>query len=397
MIGRARATLLLLIALWLAWTAPAQAQPPSMSAGPSEAAPGVGRRLDPPAPLGELPMPITVAHGRVTVHAVDGTARIAAQLAERADEALGRIAADLPGLPVPGRVDLRLVREARDLARAAPPGRGAPPWAAGVAYPDLGVVVVALARDGADLDPIATASHEMAHLALGAALRRPDGTDEVPRWLHEGFAWQHSTDAADGRMTTLFGMAWFGSVIPLAELDAGFPAEELPVARAYAESYDFVEFLSRRGRWDDGSDAGDRDPFRRFLRYLAHGDDVDRAAVRAYGRPIAALFEEWRGDLKQRYMWMPVELFGLLLWLAAALLLVLAWRRRRRQYRRAYAEWDRQEQAARAAAAADRLGRVGPPPFVRWPGQPDPLAPPEAPDEGDEPAHDDDTPPTLLN
>jgi len=216
---------LLVIACWLAsWRGIARAEPPSMSAGPDERPTTSDVRLDAPAPMGELPMPIAVSHGRVTVRAVDGTERIATQLAERADIALAQIAADLPGLPVPGRVDLRLVRDARDLARAAPPGRGAPTWAAGVAYPDLGVVVVALARDGADLDPIATASHEMAHLALGAALRLPDGDDRIPRWLHEGFAWQHSTDSADGRMTTLFGMAWFGSVIPIGELDAGFPA-----------------------------------------------------------------------------------------------------------------------------------------------------------------------------
>jgi hypothetical protein len=401
--GAALAVALVLVATWAVI---ARAEPPSMTAGPSE--PHLtplppdhrpGARILPPAPLGDLPLPIEIVHGRVTVHAVDGTERIAQQLAERADLALAQIADDLQGLPVPSRVELRLVRDARDLAHAAPPGRGAPTWAAGVAYPDLGVVVVALARDGNALDPIATASHEMAHLALGAALTgdRPADDDHVPRWLHEGFAWQHSTDADDGRATTLFGMAWFGSVIPLAELDTGFPAEELPAGRAYAESYDFVEFLSERGRWDDGSDKGDRDPFRRLLRYLAHGDTIDRAAIRAYGRPMAALFEEWRGDLKQRYMWLPVELFGLLLWLVAAVLLVLAWRRRRRQSRRTYAEWERQEAAARAA-------RVGPPPFVRWPGQPDPLADaPHDPDDAGEAEpdgpvdRDDDTPPRPLN
>jgi hypothetical protein len=223
----------------------------------------------------------------------------------------------------------------------------------------------------------------MAHLALGAALG-----PRAPRWLHEGFAWQHSpTDAGDGRLTTLVGMTWFGSTIPLDDLDTSFPDGELPASRAYAESYELVQFLAERGRWDDGSDHGDRMPFRHFLRNLAKGEELDVAATHAFGRPMSALFEEWEADLKNRYLWVPVELFGLLLWLVAAVLLVLAWRRRRRQRNTTLDAWARQEAAARAAQ---------PPPFIAWPGAPDPLA---SLDDDDELDADRDDPPRgpLLN
>jgi hypothetical protein len=294
---------------------------------------------------GDIALPVTYTDGRITVRAERGLDDVVPSLAQRADAALTDAATDLADLAVPAHVEVRLVRDSRDLARAAPPGHGAPPWAAGVAYPHEGVVVVALGRSGAPIDVLGTTAHEMAHLALGAALG-----DHVPRWLHEGFAWQHSpTDEDSGRLSTLVGMTWFGSTIPLDELEAGFPAEELPASRAYAESYELVQFLAERGRWEDRSDHGDREPFRRFLRDLAHGQDLDTAASHAFGRPMRVLFDEWEADLKNRYLWIPVELFGMLLWVVAAILLVLAWRRRRRQRRITLEIWERQEAAARAA------------------------------------------------
>jgi len=349
-------------------------------ARPAAAQPTIG---EPPVPKasvaapladaadGELALPEVQARGRILVKAQAGLGDVAARLAGHADGTLAAIADDLPDLPVPARVEIRLVHDSADLARAAPPGRGAPVWAAGVAYPDVGVLVVAMRRGGQLLDVDQTTAHELAHLALGAALG-----DRAPRWLHEGFAWQHSPDLGWERNETLAGMAWFGSAIPLGDLDLSFPAAELPAARAYAESYDFVGFLAHRGRWDDRSDDGDRWPFRRFLRTLAASGDVDAAAVRAYGRPIGELFEEWHDDLRSRFLLFPAVLAAGLLWVVAALLLVLAFLRRRRQKRRRLGEWGEEERRA-AAAARQQPASVAPPAFVAWPGQTDPLAEPE--------------------
>ncbi len=311
--------------------------------------------------------------GRVTVLAEPGLERTARRLADSAEETLRRIAGDLSDLPAPGPIEVRLVEDARDLAAVAPAGRGAPPWAVGVAYPDLGVISVAVRRGANRLDAAATLRHELAHVALGAALG-----PRVPRWLHEGFAYQHSSEWSWARMETLAGMSWFGGIIPIEELDRSFPQEELPAHRAYAESYDFVGFLSRRGRWEDREDDGDRLPFRRFLAAIARTGDVDAAARQAFGRPIASLFDEWRADLGRRYLMMPIGLFGLAMWICAALLLVLAWRRRRKQNRARLAQWEKDEAAAAVVV----------PPYVAWPGQ-DPFA--EAEGERER------KPPELLN
>ena len=299
-----------------------------------------------------IDLPVRVAAGQVTVRAQAGLARVAARVARDAPGRLRALEDDLAGLPRPAAVEIRLVVNAEDLGRAAPPGRGAPPWAAGVAYPDAGVVVVA-ARHGADLiDVDRVVAHELAHMALGAALR-----GRAPHWLDEGFAYLHSADFSLARAQTLTGLAWSGNVIPLYELDASFPAGEDQAAVAYAESYDLVVFLARRGRWSNHDDDGDRAPFRKFLAEMAAHGDPYRAALAAYGVPLDQLFSEWYQDLRDRYLLYPVGLGGLLLWIAMAVLLVIGWLRRRVQRGRTLARWEVEE--ARAGGDGGDEGRDG--------------------------------------
>lgn len=322
--------LLLVVALVLALVAPAFATP----------------RLQPMA-----------NEGRVSVLAEPGLDREARALADSAEDALSSIGADLVDLPIPNHIEVRLVRDAADLANVAPAGRGAPAWAIGVAYPDLGVISVAMRRGANVVDAESTLKHELAHIALGTALG-----EKAPHWLHEGFAYQHAGEWSWDRMETLAGMAWFGGIIPIDELDRSFPAEELPAHRAYAQSYDFVGYLSRRGRYEDKGDDGDRWPFRRFLTIVGQTGDMDAAAKTAFGRPLRELFEEWREDLTSRYMLAPIGLFGLAIWILCALLLVVAWIRKKRHNKKRLSKWDEEEKREDAAIAAAMAALRPPPP-----------------------------------
>jgi hypothetical protein len=329
------------VALWLAWTAgTARAQDVRSPPGEHEMTPVAeepGDAVARPAPaVTELPLPVAALRGGVLVRAEDGMEPLAKEVAARAAPALRAIAEDLAGLKVPRRVEIRLVKRAEDLARAAPPGRGAPGWAIGVAYPSDSVVVVAFRRGALPGDVHSTVRHELAHLALDAALG-----ERAPRWLHEGFAYLHSSDFSLERASTLTGMAWSGDVIPLSELDRSFPAEELPAARAYAQSYDFVAYLAKRGRNSD--DRGNRWPFRQFLSFAGGGMPLDQAARESFSASLGDLFEEWRETLRQRYLMMPIGLFGALIWVAAAVLLMLGYLRKRRMARRKLAQWEIEE------------------------------------------------------
>jgi len=183
------ARLLAFVLVLLAWSRPAPAAP----------------RLEPAAHA-----------GRISVLAEPGLEAVAQELAGGAERELDRIAEDLLDLPSPRAIEVRLVREAKDLAAVAPAGRGAPPWAIGVAYPDLGVISVAMRRGAALADPQTTLRHELAHIALGAALG-----DRAPHWLHEGFAYQHSGEWSWERTETLAGMALTQLVRPGAPVIMG--------------------------------------------------------------------------------------------------------------------------------------------------------------------------------
>ncbi|MBK9030864.1 MAG: hypothetical protein IPL61_05905 [Myxococcales bacterium] len=324
-------------------------------------------------------LPITIERSPIVVRAEAGLERAAARAADRAERSLAKIQDDLSDLPRPTTIEIRIVADSADLAGAAPPGRGAPRWAAGVAYPDVGVLVLAVGRGGARHDLDKTLDHELAHLALGAAVPR------APRWLHEGFAWQHAEDLDFARIETLAGMAWFGSVIPLEELEWRFPAAEAPASRAYAESYDLVGYLAHRGRYVERDDDGDRYPFQEFLRALGQGKSLDEAAVFGFGVPMDELFHEWKSDLSRRYLLVPATVFATAIWLFAALLLILGYWRRRRRARATLARW------ADADAASDAARVHAPPAAPAW-AEPDPLAEADPLDDPPEPE-----PPRWMN
>src|SRR6185312_8216208 len=98
---------------------------------------------------------------RIVVSYEDGLESAAERLRDAAEDSLTRISADLPDLAKPRVIHIQLVRDASSIADVAPGGRGAPQYAVGVTYPDLGVVTVAMRRGAQIVDPIETLDHEL--------------------------------------------------------------------------------------------------------------------------------------------------------------------------------------------------------------------------------------------
>ena len=290
----------------------------------------------------------TVAGAAPRVRVVPHTPGLAARadaLGRSTPRILERIARDLDGLPVPDTVEIRLVMDASELASVAPPGRGAPAYADAVAWPGTSIVAVAIrGRQGALVDLDRVLAHELAHLALDHAL----GSERVPRWLTEGFASLQAPELSFERAWTVFTALLGGKLVPIWELDATFPAREDEVHLAYAQAYDFVGFLARRGRHPDETPVERRWAFQKFLSEIGHGAALDDAAKTAWAKSLAELQAEWVTGLRERYFWMPIGLVGTAVWAGAGLLLTLGWLRRRRQMRAALAAWDLAE--AREAA-----------------------------------------------
>jgi hypothetical protein len=254
-----------------------------------------------------------------------------ASLVQDADTIKAELASSL-GQPVLSHVIVRVAPTIADMARLAPPDAPPPEYASGVAYHGMHLVLLSmLAPRGAeavDLDEVFR--HELAHVALEDAVQGK----HVPVWFNEGLAISLSGELAMARTKTLWSATLSGSLIPLADLDRSFPRDNFDVSIAYAESADFMRFLTRKS---------DRLRFASMVDRVRGGQAFDRATAEAYGADLRRLELEWRSDLDRRFSVIPVLTGGGLIWVLVIAALVAAYVRRRRRAKAILARWEREE------------------------------------------------------
>ncbi len=218
---------------------------------------------------------------------------------------------------------------------------GIPHWAAGVAHPESGEIVIAQhAPDGSLTDLDSLMRHEMAHVAL----YRATGGQKLPQWFHEGVAESFGNEIDLMRSQILAGAVYGPGVPALGDLEANFHgADPIAVTVSYAAARDFVNYV--RGRDGEGSDL------RQVLSELRRGVNFEAAWVKAYGRSLGELDSEWRTGLSGRFVWFPVISAGGLPLAALSPLMVIAAVRRRRQLREGWQRLAREDAAERAEFA----------------------------------------------
>ncbi|MCC7538302.1 MAG: hypothetical protein IT379_18905 [Deltaproteobacteria bacterium] len=274
-------------------------------------------------------------------------AREVEPLIERAPITLARLSREV-GLDAPPAVEVRVANGPTQMRRLAPPQAPPPPYASGVAYGDLRLVILTLTAPETWQRPSLehVLDHELSHIVVRAAA--PGA--RVPRWFVEGLAIHQAEEPTMDRTRVLWEAAVRDTVIPLAHLDRSFPARSHEVSLAYAQSADIVRYLL--------VSAG---PHRlpRLFASMRAGRSFDRALREAFATTPASLEQRWREGLKQRFRTLPLLLGGTTIWALVVVLLALAWvksRRRARQKLRVMEATEREEDAAlaRAFKALDR-------------------------------------------
>ncbi|MEB2313147.1 MAG: peptidase MA family metallohydrolase [Polyangiaceae bacterium] len=250
------------------------------------------------------------------------------------------------GQPVLKDVRVYVARTPGEMATLAPEGAPFPAYAAGVAYPQIGLLLLTIApvhpNDGHELDKIFR--HELAHQALH------DATDghPVPRWFNEGFAVFQSGEASWDRLQPLWTATVAHRLFDLKTLERSFPADDVGVELAYAQAADIVRFLMRQE---------DTQRFHALIERLRGGQTFDTALEDAYGESVATLEYEWREEVSKRYTFWPILFGGGLVWIGAIGLVGWAYKRRKRRDRVVLARWEREE-AAEDAAQTRRLAEA---------------------------------------
>jgi hypothetical protein len=274
----------------------------------------------------------SLAAGPLRVRFDPAVAAEARALAAEAPGLCAAVAADLSIRPPPA--DVWVAQRARDLGRGLPPGHVPPPWASGVTWPREGLIAIARAApDGTRQHLPTLLRHEYSHLCLAHAA----GFQPLPRWFVEGFAHVQAHEHSLGRTQTLAVAAVTGRLQPLDRLEHQFPVAHDLAALAYAEAYDFVGYLREQRPTGLG----------RLLAAVAAGQPFLGAFREGFGRSLGSWEEDWRGDLRRRYVIWPLLTSGALLWMALTPLAVLAWRRRRRAQAARLREMDEEERGPR--------------------------------------------------
>lgn len=229
-------------------------------------------------------------------------------------------------------VEVRLVRSQEDMNALAPVGIPPPRYATGVAYPALHLILISLREpktaEATDLDEVIR--HELVHVALFDATQG----HHVPLWFNEGLAVYGSGESSILRMRTLWDATLSKTILPLDELDRGFPDENQQVSIAYAESADFVRFLLR----DE-----DRARFGSLIERVRKGTAFDRALSDAYGDSTRKLEYQWREELDKRFTFWPMLTGSSTVWGIIMVVLVVAYVRRRRKAKETLDRWAREE------------------------------------------------------
>lgn len=274
--------------------------------------------------------PLSVDSGalRFLVDAPDGMERfaeLAATVVEDSWPTVATAAGASDVVPERGsEITVSVEREIDDwfVRRDVPPRN--PEWAAGLAIYSESAVII---RSG-NPEWESTLAHELAHMAVDVAT----GGRRVPRWFNEGFAVATAEQWSIERATTMISAGLSGNFYEFEELTAGFPEAASSAGLAYAQSFHFVQYVTK----NYGEDV-----FVGVMRRLREdGTEWDVAFEAEAGLPLAAAEALWVSHVTTRYKWAPAIGGGGGAWGAIAALSLLAWRRKKR-------------------AAAERLAALG--------------------------------------
>ncbi len=323
--------------LALALTTPAQAQAlvsPGAAPTPSASAehPGDAPRLGTNALKVTVPKDFSTFNGGwITFAYHPSLNNRVQQLIADANSVRAELAERL-GAPPITHVRVHVARTPGEMEVLAPEGAPYPEYASGVAYSELGLVLLTATplepTEHHDLGEIFR--HELAHIALHQATRGRD----VPRWFNEGFAVFASGEGSIVRLQTLWLATVSGHLWPMSKLARTFPADGASASIAYAQAADFVRFMVRRE---------DRHRFSGLVSRLNDGLSFDQAIAESYGAGLETLEQEWNADVSQRYTFWPVLLGGSSLWVGLLGLFLWGYRRKRKEAKATLARWAKEE------------------------------------------------------
>jgi hypothetical protein len=274
-----------------------------------------------------------------------GADAIAEQLARTAEDDRDWANRDV-GQDYQGQTTVRVAVDPVSFLALQPPNAPAPPWASGVAYPELNLIVLKVGVH--ETNPRALLRHELSHIAVG---QLTDG--RAPRWLLEGLAVVHAGDEWNSEGPSLIKAALADNLYSFDRLARGFPERASEAELAYAQSAHFVKYLI---------DRFGEDHLQQVIIEMVHGATFDAAVDKVLQATPAQLENAWRRTISRWEMLFRVVSNHEFHWgLATLLCLYAGWKVRRRRHARLVAlEHEEQAEAMRVLIRSPATWADGP-------------------------------------
>lgn len=246
------------------------------------------------------------------------------------------------GLPWTNQYSVVIARSKEEFIELQPGTRPAPEWAGALTYPGLKMVLIMTpgAMQTAGNRYWSLLQHETAHLLLGDAQAR-HGV-RLPRWFEEGVATYVSGEMNLSRLLQLGYAQATGATPDFRDLEFSFPDRSSQAGAAYARSYLFIKYLTRR--------FGD-DAVALLLMESFQRGGINRGAAAAFDIPLSELLDGFDQYARVKATWIPVGTSTATIWVLITMLVFVSWFRKKVQGMRTVRQWEREEEIERLAAS----------------------------------------------
>jgi hypothetical protein len=276
----------------------------------------------------------TVTAAPVTVHYNPGLEHLADQVLERAGIYLEKTSAFL-GIETDGPYSIIIARSKEEFIELQPSSYAAPEWAGALTYPELDLVLImspgAMRSGGRRYWSLL--QHEIVHLLIGGEELK--SRTKLPRWFQEGIATYISGEMSLPRLLHLGWAQVTGAVPSFEELEVRFPQRAAQAEVAYARSFLFVRYLTRR--FGSGAVA-------ELVRESLARGNLDEGTRAAFGLPLAEILDGFRQYSRVKALWIPALGSAASIWAVITLLFLLTWYRKRVIGLRTLRRWETEEQ-----------------------------------------------------
>ena len=291
---------------------------------------------------GEGPGWRSVSDSRVTISFRGSSDVLANQVLERAGTFLESTSHFL-GLPDLGGYTIVIAASREEFMELQPTARPAPEWAGALTYPGLRMVLImtpGAMGGGGGRRYWSLLQHEMAHLILGDAETRYGV--RLPRWFQEGIATYVSGEMNLQRLVQLGWAQATGTAPDFKDLEFSFPGQPSRAGAAYARSYLFIKYISRRF----GEDA-----VARLLEESFRKGGIRGGTVAAFDLSLGELLSGFDQYARVKATWIPVITSTATIWGIITLLFLITYFRKKVQGLRTIRQWDREEELEKLAAS----------------------------------------------